>query len=165
MIVRVHHMCMWADFQLKRWTVGKCYRNVDQLLNSIHKWVAEPGEGGWGLSTRWRDTPDTSSRLVSFSDVGWRSRALPQSTWCVHRCCRRSVFRNRHFNCRQPTWKEERMLWYKDYTWDKSTEREEWRKCNMLVAHKVFAVNSFFLFIPINFVPIVQQGIKLKVFR
>ena len=23
-----------------------------------------------------------------------------------------------------------------DYTWDKSTRKEEWRKCNMLVVHK-----------------------------
>ena len=40
----------------------------------------------------WRDAPDDSGRLASFSVEGRGSRALAQSSWRVHRCCRQSVF-------------------------------------------------------------------------
>ena len=43
-------------------------------------------------SPRWRDAPDASSRLMSFSVEGWGSRVLLHSSWHVHRWCRRSVF-------------------------------------------------------------------------
>ena len=36
-------------------------------------------------NARWRDAPDASGRLTSFSVEGRESRALPQSSWCVHR--------------------------------------------------------------------------------
>ena len=36
--------------------------------------------------------PTLDSRLVSFSVEGRGSRALPRSSWRVHRCCRRSAF-------------------------------------------------------------------------
>ena len=41
---------------------------------------------------RWRDAPEVSDRLTSFSIEGLGSRALPRSSWCVHRCCGWSVF-------------------------------------------------------------------------
>jgi len=43
-------------------------------------------------SMRWRDAPDTSGSLTSFSVEWWESRALPQSSWRVHRWCGWSVF-------------------------------------------------------------------------
>ena len=48
----------------------------------------------WGVrpSARWRDAPNASSRLTSFSTEGRGSRALPRSSWHVHRWCGRSVF-------------------------------------------------------------------------
>ena len=59
----------------------------------------------WGPSTRRRDAPDASSRLTSFSVEGRGSRALPRSSWRVHRWCGRRVVRvrGRHFNSRQPS--------------------------------------------------------------
>ena len=54
-------------------------------------------------SARWRDTPDASGKLMSFSVEGQESRALPQSSWHVHRWCWRSVFAVDTLNCRQPS--------------------------------------------------------------
>ena len=41
--------------------------------------------GGWRPSTRRRDAPNASGRLTSFSVEERESRALPQSSWRVHR--------------------------------------------------------------------------------
>ena len=41
--------------------------------------------GGWGPSARRRDVPDASGRLTSFSVEGRGNRALPRSSWRVHR--------------------------------------------------------------------------------
>ena len=41
--------------------------------------------------------------------TGWQAsavrgnEALPPSSWCVHRCCGQSAFRDRHVNSRQPS--------------------------------------------------------------
>ena len=48
--------------------------------------------GRWGPSVRQRDAPNASGRLISFSIEERGSKALPQNSWHVHRCCRRSVF-------------------------------------------------------------------------
>ena len=53
-------------------------------------------------NTRWRDAPNASGRLTSFSVEGRESRALPRSSW------RPSLMQavcvcGRHFNCRQPS--------------------------------------------------------------
>ena len=48
--------------------------------------------GGWGPSVRRRNAPDAIAvGLTSFSVEGRGSRALPQSSWRVHRSCGRSV--------------------------------------------------------------------------
>ena len=41
--------------------------------------------GGWGPSARRRDAPNTSGRLTSFSVERCGRRALPRSSWRVHR--------------------------------------------------------------------------------
>ena len=43
------------------------------------------------IDARWRDATDASGRLASFRVERRGSRALPQSSWCVHRCCGRSA--------------------------------------------------------------------------
>ena len=43
-------------------------------------------------NARRRDVPDVCGRLASFSVEGRGSRALPRSSWGVHRYCRRSAF-------------------------------------------------------------------------
>ena len=43
-------------------------------------------------NTRRRDGTNASGRLVNFSVERRGSRALPQSSWHVHRCCRQSAF-------------------------------------------------------------------------
>ena len=43
-------------------------------------------------STWQRDGPNGSGRLTSFSIECQKSRALPQSSWCVHRWCGWSLF-------------------------------------------------------------------------
>ena len=48
--------------------------------------------GGWGPSVRQRDAPDASGRLTSFSVEERGSKALPQNSWHVHRCCGQSMF-------------------------------------------------------------------------
>ena len=57
----------------------------------------------WGPSARRRDAPDASGRLMSFSVEGRGSRALPRSSWHVHRWCGCQAVRvrGRHFNGRQ----------------------------------------------------------------
>ena len=54
----------------------------------------------WGMGTklgaspsaRQRDAHDASGRLTSFSVKEWGSRALPRSSWSVHRWCGQSMF-------------------------------------------------------------------------
>ena len=50
-----------------------------------------------------RHAPDASDRLASFSREGGGSWALLQGNWCVHCCCGHSVFRDKHFNSKQPS--------------------------------------------------------------
>ena len=47
---------------------------------------------GWGPSTRQKDAPDATGRLKSFNVEGRGSRALPRSSWRVHRWCGRFAF-------------------------------------------------------------------------
>ena len=47
--------------------------------------------GGGGQGARWRDAPNASGRLTSFSVKGRESRALPRSSWCVHCWCEQFV--------------------------------------------------------------------------
>ena len=72
---------------------------MPSLLVKHHLIVGE----GWGPSARRRNPPDASGRLTSFNVEGRGSRALPQSSWCVHRWIGRSMFSGRHFNGKQPS--------------------------------------------------------------
>ena len=45
------------------------------------------GTGSWA-----QDAPNTSGRLTNFNVEGRGSKALSQSSWCVHRWCRQSMF-------------------------------------------------------------------------
>ena len=45
----------------------------------------------------WRDAPDASGRLASFSGERRGSGVLPRSSWHVHRHCGNSAFCGGHF--------------------------------------------------------------------
>ena len=50
-----------------------------------HCWWGVGAKRETSPSARQRDAPDTTGRLASFSVEGRGSRALPRSSWCVHR--------------------------------------------------------------------------------
>ena len=52
---------------------------------------------------RRRDAADASGRLTSFNIEGRGSRALPRSSWRVHRCCGRSAFVVDNLTVRYPS--------------------------------------------------------------
>ena len=49
-------------------------------------------DGGGRPIARQRDAPDATGRLTSLSVEGRGSRALPRSSWRVHRRCGRFAF-------------------------------------------------------------------------
>ena len=61
------------------------------------------GGGGWVQNVRRRDAPNASGKLTSFSGEGQGSRVLPQSSWHIHRHCRKSTSCSRHFKSKQPS--------------------------------------------------------------
>ena len=64
---------------------------LTETLNlTVYEFQRRRGVGA-DREARGGKTPDASGRLVSFSVEGRGSRALPRSSWLVHRCCMQEV--------------------------------------------------------------------------